>query len=55
MNKLFSFTLLLFSCAQYTPNDIKYNIPKLWSEPINDYLEIGQKNIPMISIQELAL
>jgi len=46
MNKLFSFTLLLFSCAQYTPNDIKYNIPKLWSEPINDYLEIGQKKYP---------
>ena len=46
MNKFFSFTLLLFSCAQYTPNDIKYNIPKLWSEPINDYLEIGQKKYP---------
>jgi hypothetical protein len=46
MNKFFSFTLLLFSCAQYTSNDIKYNIPNLWSEPINDYLEIGQKKYP---------
>ena len=46
MNKFFSFTLLLFSCAQYTSNDIKYNIPNLWSEPINDYLGIGQKKYP---------
>ena len=47
MNKFFSFTLLLiFGCNNSDPNNIKYNLPKLWSQPIEDYLAAGEKEYP---------
>ena len=45
MNK-FYFLILFFGCTQFSSNSTKYKSPKLWSEPINDYLDIGQKVYP---------
>ena len=45
----FSFYLslcLTFGCVFQSPENILYGVPTLWSEPINDYLIIGEKKYP---------
>jgi len=45
----FSFNLslcLTFGCVFQSPENILYGVPTLWSEPINDYLIIGEKKYP---------
>ena len=49
MNNFFSFSLFLllfFGCSNNWPNKIEYDSPKLWSNPIKDYLKVGQEIYP---------
>ena len=41
--KYFVITLLFFGCNNQSIIDIRYNDPQLWDEPINDYLQVGEK------------
>ena len=43
---LFFILLLYIGCNQKSPNQLLYDSPKLWAEPINDYLEVGVKEYP---------
>ena len=43
LTKYFVITLLFFGCNNQSIIDIRYNDPQLWDEPINDYLQVGEK------------
>ena len=43
---LFFILLLYIGCNQKSPNQLLYDSPKLWAEPINDYSEVGVKEYP---------
>ena len=47
MKLFFSYSLLFFiGCNNNSPNNIEYVLPELWSEPIEDYLDVGEKIYP---------